>query len=159
MVELSLGTVSTIFLVLGIVLLLIEAMSPGFFVAIPGTVLIILGVFALVVDDQAVFTFWAPIIALGTAIPTTAITVWAYRRIAPANGPPTTMSADALVGKRGQVTTEVVPASMSGKVKVESQVWSATSDRSIPIGVEVVVTDVKGVTLTVEPSSEGAGAP
>lgn len=147
--DLSLGTVSTAFLVVGILLLLMEAASPGFFVAIPGTILIILGVFALVVPDESVFTFWAPIIAIAVGIPATAITVWAYRRIAPANGPPTTASAETLVGKRGKVTAHVVPDSLKGKVKVESQIWSATAAEEIAVGSNIEVVDVKGVTLTV----------
>lgn len=149
MVELSLGTVSTLFLVVGILLLLVEAMSPGFFVAIPGTILIILGLFALVVPNDTVFTFWAPIIAIGVGIPATALTVWAYRKIAPATSAPVTMSGEALVGRRGKVTVAVVPNSQKGKVKVESNVWSATADEEIAVGADIEVVEVKGVTLTV----------
>lgn len=149
MVELSLGTVSTLFLVVGILLLLVEAASPGFFVAIPGTILIILGLFALVVPDDSVFTFWAPIIAIGVGIPATALTVWAYKKIAPASAAPVTMSGDTLVGRRGKVTSTVLPDSTKGKVKLESNSWSATSDQEIPVGAEVEVVEVKGVTLTV----------
>lgn len=148
--ELSLGTVSTLFLVVGILLLLVEAMSPGFFVAIPGTILIILGLFALVVPDDAAFTFWAPIIAIVVGVPATALTVWAYRKIAPAQDMPVTMSAERLVGRRGKVTAEVLPDSGRGKVKVESSVWTATADEAIPVGEMVEVVEVKGVTLTVK---------
>ena len=150
MVELSLGTVSTIFLVVGILLLLVEAMSPGFFVAIPGTILIILGIFALVVPDDSVFTFWAPIIAIVVGVPATALTVWAYRKIAPAKAAPVTMSSDTLVGRRGKVTAAIVPDSTRGKVKVESSVWTATAEAPIAVGATVEVVDVRGVTLTVK---------
>jgi membrane protein implicated in regulation of membrane protease activity len=58
--------------------------------------------------------------------------------------------ATSLIGREGIVTTEVRPNSLSGKVRIEHDNWSATSDRVIPIGRKVVVKASEGVHVTVE---------
>ena len=140
------------FVVIGIMMLLAEASAPGFFIAIPATVLIVLGLLAMAVPGFF-FSVWSPIVALLTAVPATIITILVYRMIAPPE-PPTTTVGHSLIGRHGIVTKEVVPNSIQGKVKIENQIWSATSDRTISEGMRVIVTESKGVHVFVVPAEK-----
>jgi membrane protein implicated in regulation of membrane protease activity len=139
------------FIVIAILLFLLEAMSPGFFVAVPATVLAVLGVFALYAPEPATFWRWAPLVALGVGVPATLLTIFSYRRMAPPQPAPTTMSSNALIGQQGIVTRAVKPHSIEGKIRIDTQVWSATAEREIPEGARVRVARVDGVVLNVEP--------
>ena len=66
--------VALVLIVLGLVLLIIEATSPGVFMIIPASVLIILGALGLVSPDF-LFSWWAILIAILVAVPVTAITI------------------------------------------------------------------------------------
>ncbi len=56
---------------------------------------------------------------------------------------------DSLVGMKGIVTTDVQPGSISGKVKLTNQIWSATSESAIPAGRKVEVISSEGVHVKV----------
>lgn len=138
--------------ILGIVLFIVEAVSPGFFIAVPATILTLLGGFALVSPDFGIFTFWAPIVALVVGIPATVVTVLTYRRMAPPTAEPETQTATNLIGQVGQVTVAVVNNTPRGKVKLTHQSWTAiTRGETIPIGARVRIVEVDGVILVVEP--------
>ncbi|MHB8606338.1 MAG: NfeD family protein [Thermoplasmatota archaeon] len=142
---------------LGVLLLIVELLSPGFFIAVPATVLIILGVFALNAPFD-LFTKWAPLVVIVVGVPATLFTIVAYRKFAPPTEAPTTMSGDALVGKEATVTRVVEPGSSKGKVRIGRMEWSATSDSAtIAEGAKVRVSRVEGVVLHVE--SDPAPAP
>ncbi len=139
-----------IMIVIGTVFLVAESLNPGFFIAVPGTVLIILGVLFVIGVD--VFSSPAGII-LGVLIALAAslITIWIYRRINPDEASPTTISRDSLLGREGIVTRKVIPDSLSGKVLVAGQEWSARSEGSeIPAGTRVRVVMSEGVHIVVE---------
>ncbi len=140
------------FLVVGIVLLLVEAAAPGFFIGIPATVLIILGVLGLFVPNFF-FTPLAPIIAIAVGAPLTYVVILLYQRLAPPS-PPVTTVGGSLVGRRGVVVRRVVPDSIEGKVNIENQVWSATALSPIPEGTKVQVVGSRGVHVTVEKVGE-----
>lgn len=152
MVELTLQGVGYGLIMLGIVLFLVEAAAPGFFVAVPATILVLLGVFALVSPDFGIFTAWAPAVALVVGIPATVVTILAYRRMAPPDQEPTTLTGSNLVGMEGRVTAPVVSDAPHGKVELRNQSWSAvTRGPPIPVDARVRVVDVDGVILVVEP--------
>lgn len=137
---------------LGVLMFLLEATMPGFFIGVPASILVILGVFALIVPDFNIFTIWAPLIVILVGVPATWITIVSYRRMAPPDEEPTTRTASNLVGARGVVTTPVLPDSPRGKVKVAHESWSALSDGGvIDVGTHVRVVRVDGVLLIVEP--------
>lgn len=138
-------------IVLGVVMFIVEALVPGFFIAVPATILVILGAFALVTPDFALFTEWAPLIVLVVGVPATAVTLYLYRKMAPPNRVPTTRAADTLVGAEGVVTVPVTPDAPRGKVKIQHEMWSAVT-RGAPIAAaeRVRVTAVEGVILVVE---------
>lgn len=148
-------TVGYTLLSLGVLLFLLEASMPGFFVGVPATILLILGIFALASPDLDLFTTWAPLVVVVVGIPATATTIWAYRRLAPPDKAPTTQTAENLVGLTGRVTVAVAPDNMRGKVKVQHQIWSATSEDSpIPVEARVRILRVEGVVIVVAPVEE-----
>lgn len=137
---------------IGVLLFLVEATMPGFFVGVPATILVILGIFALVTPDPALFTTWAPLVVVVVGVPATAITIWSYRRMAPPDQAPTTQAADNMVGLEGVVTVPVQHDAPRGKVRVQQQSWSALSaSGTIPVDARVRIVRVDGVILVVEP--------
>lgn len=130
-------------ILIGALFLIIEAFSPGAFMVIPGTVLVIIGVIGLILPDF-LFTLWSPLLALVIAVPITLVTVKGYQKLAePA--PPTTTVTETLVGREGVVVVPTENGSMKGKVRIGSDQWSATSDEPIEEGASVVVEHSEGV--------------
>lgn len=132
---------------LGLVLLMVEAFSPGVFLVIPGTVLLAVGVLGFAAPDF-LFTWKSPVVAAAVALPVTAATVYLYRYLGRPE-PPSTTVADSLVGRSGTVVADVSPDDLKGKVRVGTDVWSADSDEPIPEGAEVVVDGAAGVHIHV----------
>lgn len=142
------ATVALIIIIIGAILILLEALSPGAFIVIPGTVLVIVGIIGYVVPDF-LFSINAPIVALVLAIPITLITIKMYQLLA-RPVPPTTTVTDSLVGKRGKVTAVTSPGNLKGKVRIGMDIWSADSDEQIEIGETVEVVSAEGVHVTVK---------
>ncbi len=140
-------TLGLVFLVIGVIMLIVEAASPGFFIAVPATVLIVLGLLGMAIEGF-LFSIWSPIIAIILGVPTTLFTMWFYSRFAPPS-PPTTTVGESLVSRQGLVTAEVRPHSLRGKVRIGHDVWSATADEVIPVGERVLVIGSEGVHVIV----------
>ncbi|MCL2318274.1 MAG: NfeD family protein [Methanomassiliicoccaceae archaeon] len=142
------GTIAIILVIIGLILLTIEALTPGFFAVIPGAVLVVVGVLGYFVDGY----FDNMLLLVGSIIIVTlvvsAITIKGYQYLAKPE-PPTTTVATSLIGKEGTVTTDVKPGSLKGKVKIDSDSWSATSEEVIKAGTSVVVYDAEGVHVKV----------
>lgn len=136
-------TVAVVLIIIGAILLIIEAFSPGAFMVIPGTVLVIIGLIGAAFPD-ILYSWWSPVIALVVAVPVTLLTVKGYQRLARPE-PPTTTIVESLVGREGTVTVATERDSMRGKVKIGSDTWSATSDEPIEAGERVVVVSSEGV--------------
>ena len=118
-------TLGWLLIIIGALLLVVEVHSPGFFAAVPATILIIFGILVLMGLD--IFTYpWGIIIAVAVAIGASAVTVRLYSRMTPDNVP-TTLSRDSLVGKEGRATKEIDPDSIHGKVIIGTTEWSARS--------------------------------
>src|SRR5450759_357566 len=90
--------VGWLMIIVGIGLLIVEAAQPGFFVAVPGTTLIVLGVVTLLIPDVA--QNYAPVIIVATALVSSILTITFYRKMAPGQKPLST-SMDNLAGKEG----------------------------------------------------------
>lgn len=144
MVSIDIGWVM---IIAGIGLLVIEASQPGFFVAVPGTTLIVLGAVTLLIPEFA--KEWAAVIIVVTALVSSIGTIMMYRKIAPGHKPLST-SRDILEGKTGIVVRTVTPGSISGKVKIDTGIWSATADTEIPEGKRVTVISSEGVHVKVK---------
>ena len=133
----------------GALFLLVEVYSPGFFAAVPATVMIFLGILFLLGVD--VFNSgWGVVLGVIIAIGAAGLTVWLYGKITPDESP-TTISRDSLIGMEGRVKTRVDATTISGKVLIASTEWSARSTGSeIPPGKKVKVVDSQGVHIVVE---------
>lgn len=141
------STIALILIIIGALLLLAEALSPGAYMIVPGVVLVILGIIGYLYPDY-VLTIYFPIIALAIAVPTSLVTIKGYMLLAkPA--PPSTTISETLVGRTGTVTAETGPDSIRGKVSIGSEIWSATSDGKIAAGEKVIVESAEGVHVKV----------
>jgi membrane-bound ClpP family serine protease len=142
-------TIGWLLIVMGAALLLVEVHSPGFFAAVPATVMIALGIMVLLGID-IYNSGWGAIVGVTAAIIAGGVTVWIYSKITPDESP-TTISRDSLIGLGGIVTKEVDADTLNGKVKVASQEWSAhTRGAVIPAGKKVRVISSEGVHIVVE---------
>jgi len=145
----ALGTeLALAFVIIGILMLLAEAASPGSFILVPATVLLVLGGVGLVFPEW-LLTWYAPVIAAVIVVPMFFVTIKMYQKLAPP-APPETTVASSLVGLTGVVEREIVPDSMKGKVRIKNDTWSATSTKVIPVGKKVVVSASEGVHVKVE---------
>lgn len=127
-------------LVIGLSLLLAEVLNPGFFLAIPATVLIGLGLIGLI---WPAFLFgWGAAFAVPVlgGIGTVA-SIWAYKKWAPPSEIPDTLSVDSLPGKTGRVTD-------GNRVRIQGQEFRFHGTFSP--GQSVRVTAVDGLTLELE---------
>ncbi len=61
------------------------------------------------------------------------------------------IGANRWVGMEGVVIADIDPINGEGMVKVEMQEWRATAPQPVPAGQKIVVTDVSGARLVVEP--------
>jgi len=63
------------------------------------------------------------------------------------------VGANRFVGQRARVIETIDPATGLGRVKMDTELWRATTDGVIiPEGTEVRVTEVRGTRLVVEPT-------
>jgi len=136
--------IALLVIIVGIILFFIELSTPGFFFGVPATVLIILGIFLAFVPDPMV----AIIVATLFIIPITIGSIFLYKKLSPER-PPIPLGRWSIVGRTGIVTKEIVPDSMSGKVSISSEIWSAKADESIPVGKKIKVVASEGVHVTV----------
>ncbi|MBA1341368.1 MAG: hypothetical protein C5S40_04440 [ANME-2 cluster archaeon] len=140
-----------VMIIVGIGLLVAESFHPGFFVAVPGTVLMVMGSVLILLPE--IFDQWSAVIMVITALIASIATIMMYRKIAPGQTPLST-SRDTLKDKIGKVTTDIEPGSITGKVKIDSQTWSATSESVITRGKKVKVIESEGVHVRVVEISE-----
>jgi len=139
--------VGWLMVIVGLGLLIVEAAQPGFFVAVPGTTLIVLGVVTILIPEVA--QDYAPVIIVVTALVSSIITITFYRKMAPGQKPLST-SMDNLAGKEGMVVRKITPDSISGKVNIDNQIWSATADSIIDEGKKVSIISSEGVHIIVK---------
>ncbi|MDR1404261.1 MAG: NfeD family protein [Candidatus Methanoplasma sp.] len=142
------GTIAIILMIIGLILLTIEALTPGVFAVIPGAVLVIIGLMGYFIDGFF-DTWYLPATAVAVTLAVTSVTIKGYRFLAKPE-PPTTTVISSLIGRNGTVTSGVEPGNLKGKVKIGSDIWSATSDTPIAVGTKVVVYDAEGVHIKVK---------
>jgi membrane protein implicated in regulation of membrane protease activity len=137
-----------ILLFVGALFLLVEIAIPGFFAVVPGTILVIIGGLMILVPNLVPYP-WSLLLYAVITVVVSVLTITFYKRLAPVQKPFTT-SMDSLVGKSGEVIRQIAPHSLDGKVQIDSQVWSATSDEYIKESEKVTVVKVSGVHLFVK---------
>jgi membrane protein implicated in regulation of membrane protease activity len=137
-------------IVLGALVLLFEAYSPGFFLTVPGTVMVILGIL-LVLGVDIFSSVWGIGLAVVVALASAIVTVWFYSRLNRGEGIPTTTSRDTVIGHTGRVTRMVDATTLDGKVRIDGHDWSAHSTgAAIAEGAAVRVVGSEGVHVIVE---------
>ena len=142
----DLFSVGIICIILGLAMLLIEVHTPGFFIGVPGTVFVVIGIVFLIVPDVSV-EFAAALIII-TSVVATVLTMLLYKKLE-GHGLEATTTVDMLVGKEGIVIRRVEPDNLKGKVRIEGEIWSATSDSVIEKGKKVRVVKGEGVHVVV----------
>ena len=145
--SMEVATVAIVVMILGLVVLTVEAFFPGGYLLIPGAILVIVGAYGYAAPDNF-YTMWTPAVAIISAVPVTAATVFLYKRLGSPEVPSTTVS-DSLIGKEGTVVVGISPGNIKGKVKIGSDTWSAEADEDIPAGRAVVVDHGEGVCVRV----------
>lgn len=136
----------------GIVCYILEVFNPGFFIAVPGTVLIVVGVLLLFLPRLFDYELsWLGLIVLAAA--TAWVTMRVYRRMAPPSTSTTTPSIDNIVGQLGVVSEDITAA--GGHVRVSGELWRAKADVPLATGARVKVVGLDGnLTLKVQPIQE-----
>ena len=138
------------FIIIGILLFVVEVFQPGFLVAVPGTVFIVLGILMSFDDALGLSPFMLLIIGLVVGGGSLWGTMAMYQSLAPPDTP-SEMSIESMIGKSAVVTKDVVANEISGKAKVGREEFRPTADTAIPEGTKVKVTHAEGITLTVVP--------
>ena len=133
------------FIIVGVLLFVIEVFQPGFLIAVPGTVFIVLGV---LMSFDVVDGFWLLPIGLAVGLGSLYGTMRLYQSLAPPDTP-SEMSIETKIGKSAIVTQKVIANEKSGKVKIKTEEFRATSETDIEVGKKVKVTHAEGITLTV----------
>ena len=138
------------FVIVGILLFVIEVFQPGFLIAVPGTVFIVLGILLSfgVVEGMLLLP-----IGLAVGLGSLYGTMRLYQSLAPPDTP-SEMSIETMLGKTGIVTKEVIANERMGKVKVNLEEFRGTSEENISVGTKVKVINAEGITLTVVPEGE-----
>ena len=126
------------FIIIGILLFVVEVFQPGFLVAVPGTVFIVLGILMSFDDALGLSPFMLLIIGLVVGGGSLWGTMAMYQSLAPPDTP-SEMSIESMIGKSAVVTKDVVANEISGKAKVGREEFRATADEAIPEGTKVKV--------------------
>mgnify|MGYP001808482582 FL=1 len=135
------------FIIVGILLFIVEVFQPGFLIAVPGTVFIVLGVLMSFNLDLGL---WILPIGLVVGLGSLFGTMRLYQSLAPPDTP-SEMSIESVIGKSGVVSKDVEANTMMGKAKIGREEFRATSDSDISKGTKVKVTNAEGITVTVIP--------
>ncbi len=146
--------------VVGIGLFAVELIHPGALLLIPGSILLAAGFLYLFLPNVLLDSYVGPIFVVVAAIVGAMVEIPYYRWVAPVHRPMSTTSA-GLVGSEGIVIAPVVPNTLKGKVRVNSEIWSARANQEIPAGTRVRVIHGEGVSITVQPigpASPAAGS-
>src|SRR5262249_55425587 len=134
-------------IVLGVVFLLaeIKVMSHGLLAA-GGALSILLG--SVILFRGAAALPWATILTVTAA--TTLFFLGVVGAGVRAQRRAVTTGSGGLVGARGRAVERLAP---SGRVEVQGALWNAESDAPVEAGAEVMVMEVRQLTLRVRPAS------
>jgi membrane protein implicated in regulation of membrane protease activity len=135
------------FVIVGILMLIAEVAVPGSFIIVPGTVVLVLGILWMI-QPAWMREWWSIIVVIIVLIPMTIASIKLYQMLAPP-APPETTVASSLIGRRGVIISEVIPNTITGKVRIENETWSATAPRRIAVGAPVEVVESRGVHVIV----------
>ncbi len=147
MVDLG-NAIGWILVLAGVALFGFELFHPGALLLIPGSVLLAAGVLYLFLPNVLLDSWLGVVIIVLAAIAAALLEIPFYRHLSPGH-PPMTTTTGTQVGREGIVIAKVVPNTLKGKVRIGSEIWSATTEVPIDEGTPIRVVAGAGVSLTV----------
>jgi membrane protein implicated in regulation of membrane protease activity len=141
--------------VIGLILFGLELVHPGALLFIPGSIILVAGILYIFFPSTLLSTPYGVITILVVAIVAALVQIPFYQWVAPNHRPMTSTSA-GFTGQTAMVVSPIVPDSLSGKVRIGTEVWSARSDAPIPSGTRVRIISGEGVSVRVVPIDETA---
>ncbi len=141
-------TVSLMLILVGLILIALEPIIPGFFVSVIGVFFLVMGAIGYLEPDY-LYSPVAVSVGLLLAAGAGVVVLYTYKTMG-ANQEPQLMVASSLVGKTGIVRKKIVPDTLDGKVEIGSSLWSAKADHEIPEGTRVKVIHSEGVHVVVK---------
>lgn len=145
-----------ILVIAGVFLFAIEIVHPGALLLIPASIVIAAGLLFLFLPDVLVGSVLGPVIVVVAALVAALATIPYYRWVAPVHRPMSTIPS-SLEGEVGVVIAPVIPDTLKGKVRVNSEIWSARAEIPIPAGTRVRILGGEGVSIRVVPLVDGGG--
>jgi inner membrane protein len=142
-------------IVIGLALFAFELAHPGALLLIPGSVLVMAGLLYTFFPSTLLSTPYGAIAIILAAIVGALVQLPYYKYVAP-NHRPMASTASGFAGESGVVVSPIVPNTLSGKVRVRTEVWSARADVPIPAGTRVKILSGEGVSLKVTPADDAA---
>lgn len=131
----------------GILLLILELITPTFGgLAVAGAIALALGSLILISPDSPYGNIPISVIATMVAL-TVGFFLFAGRLGLKAQRRKKMLGAEELIGEQGEAYTDFVEG--KGKVFIHGEIWNAISDEPLKRGDQVVVEEVKGMTLKV----------
>jgi membrane-bound serine protease (ClpP class) len=121
--------------------------------AVGGTVSMVLGA-VMLIDSPLPEMRIHLITALALAVPFSAITAWLVWLVMRARSNKVVTGSQGMIGETGSAVTDLAP---DGKVFVHGEYWNAVAFQDVPAGVQVRVTAIRQLTLTVEPVAHETG--
>lgn len=135
---------------LGVILMITEAMLPGFgLFALGGIACLVLGSMLLFETADPVMKVSLYVI-IAVALSTAFITLFLLRSVLRIRGQKVQGGKEGLLGETAEVVSPV-SSQKGGKVFVHGELWDARSDQLIEKGQEVIVAQINGLTLSVKP--------
>lgn len=136
----------TVLIILGIVAIIIEIIigaATGFELLVLGIVFILGGIAGMVTDSMS--------FALVTIVILTLAYIFFARRLIQQSLHITTKktNVESIIGKTARVVSEITRDD-SGQVKIEGEIWRAEADSAFAKGDKVIIKSVSGVTVKVE---------
>ncbi len=139
-------------LILGAVLMAVEAFAPGAFFLWPGLSAVVVGLLKFVFPAMA----WQLCMTIWAALSLATVVGWImYRKGSPATatGNPTlNRRAEQYVGRRFTLDNPVVNG--KGEMRVDDGVWRVVAERDIPAGARVKVVAADGNSLHIEAAAD-----
>ena len=129
---------------LGVALMAVEAIVPGFFFLWMGVAALLVGFVLIALPELA----WTWQVLLFAVLSVSSIAVWQWRL----RGHPT-HSDDPLLNRRGHqyigrvFTLDAPVVNGHGKIRVDDSTWKVLVDQDCPAGVRLRIVDVDGVML------------
>lgn len=148
--------VGLLLLLFGLVLLILEMLTPTFgALAAGGLVSMVFGAVMLIDSPlPELQPGWPFVLSLMTAL--AVLTVLLGRLAVRAHLRPPVTGAAGMVGERGEVIESIAPGAR-GRVATHGEIWSAAAREPIPRGARVQVDAIDGMTLTVSPERPAGG--